>query len=197
MEPAAKGQFRVSNFESRIEFAIRNSQFAIAPSGVTLLEILVAMLILGLVTGGIFTAFVFARRTNVRSEGELIGYNHVNSILEQVRLATGGPSPGGLPLLAPGVYVDTRMVSPPLGATPHPSLDLPPDFAARYQTNQGRTPEPTWEKHGDGMVMVVEDHNTDLDEDKKKGLKFSATGTPPDLYRVRVYLKKSTPTATP
>lgn len=175
--------------------------------GMTLLEILIGMLILGLVTGGIFTAFVFGRRVNIRSETELAGYASVQAVMEQVRLSVGGTSPGGLPQTSPGVYVDTRMVDTarPPGATAISALDLPADFSAKYQTNQGRTPAATWPDHADGMVMVVEkaDENAngiadeDLDGDGKVGLDFNPPATPPgktDLYRVRIYLRKTTPT---
>ena len=176
-------------------------------SGVTLLEILIGMLILGLVTGGIFTAFVFGRRVNIRSETELAGYNSVQAVMEQVRLSVGGNSPGGLPKTTPGVYVDTRMLASaqPPGATAISALDLPADFSAKYQTNQGRTPVATWADHADGMVMVVEkaDENgngiadEDLDGDGKIGIGFNLPAPPPggktDLYRVRIYLRKTTP----
>ncbi len=178
--------------------------------GMTLLEILIGMLILGLVTGGIFTAFVFGRRVNIRSETELVGYTCLQAAMEQIRLSVGGSSPGGLPQTSPGVYVDTRMLAsalPRAGAVAISALDLPADFSAKYQTNQGRTPAEGWPTHADGMVMIVEkaDENAngiadeDLDGDGKVGLDFNPPATPPgktDLYRVRLYLRKTTPTTT-
>ena len=188
------------------------------PSGVTLLEILIGMLILGLVTGGIFTAFVFGRRVNIRSETELVGYTCLQATMEQVRLSVGGNSPGGLPKSTPGVYVDDKLANAgafvggsfktPPGAgvpkdgsgnpiVPNP-LNLPPEFQTKYQTNPGTAND--WNNHGDGMVMVVEksgENNNgiadeDLDADGKIGLDFNGDRKT-DLYRVRLYLKKTTP----
>ncbi len=170
-------------------------------AGVTLLEILMGMLILALVSGGIFTAFVFGRRVNYRSESELMAYNAVQSVLEQLRLAVQGASPGGLPQLAPGIYVDQKMgnagpfasQSPaffsPAGSTPLAALNLPADFQTRYQTDPGTAANFT--SHGDGIVMVVEG-NTDLDGDGFTGLDFNADGQT-DEYRVRLWVKKTTP----
>ena len=163
--------------------------------GVTLLEILVGMLVLGLVAGGIFTAFVFGRRVTLRSESELVGYNWLQAVAEQLRLSVGSAGPEGLPKLAPGVYVDEKMKntagwhSPP-GSAALAVLNLPAEFQAKYQTGPGTADNFT--NHGDGVVMVVEDQTADLDGDGKRGLDFNADGQT-DLFRVRLYIKKTTP----
>ncbi|MBI3616292.1 MAG: type II secretion system protein [Candidatus Omnitrophica bacterium] len=171
----------------------------------TLLEILLAMVILGLVASGIFSVFVFGRRVSFRSESELVGINWLQAVADQLRLSVGGTGPAGLPKLAPGVYVDQKLgnsgpfasqrppFKPPTAtATARVELDLPAEFQARYQTAPGTAND--FSNHGDGVVMVVEDHVTDLDGDGKKGLDFNGDGQT-DLYRVRLYIKKTTPAA--
>ncbi|MBI3333285.1 MAG: prepilin-type N-terminal cleavage/methylation domain-containing protein [Candidatus Omnitrophica bacterium] len=161
-------------------------------AGLTLLEILLAMLILALVTGGIFTAFVFGRRTGYRSESELIAAASIQGVAEELRLAVSGDSPTGL-TLSPGLYVDEYMVAPPAGANTLAALDMPPDWRAKYQTNAGRTPAPTMADHGDGRMAVVEELS-DLDGDGLAGIDFNGDGEA-DLRRVRVRLRWTTPSA--
>jgi len=160
----------------------------------TLLEILVAMVVLGLVASGIFAAFVFGRRVSFRSESELMGANWLQAVAEQLRLSVGGNSPGGLPQLSPGVYVDEKMKTTgwhsPSGSTALSALNPPTDFQDRYQTDPGT--EDDFTKHGDGVVLVVEDHTEDKDSDGKQGLDLDGDGQT-DLYRVRLVLKKTTP----
>ena len=61
------------------------------------------MLILGLVTGGIFAAFVFARQVSYRSEAEILAQSFTQQLAEQLRLRMGGT--GNMPI-DPGVYFD-------------------------------------------------------------------------------------------
>ncbi len=62
------------------------------------------MLVLGLVTGGIFATFLFSRRVSYRTEAEMMAQDMAHQVAEQIRLAVGG-QPGGLPL-TPGVWLD-------------------------------------------------------------------------------------------
>ena len=156
--------------------------------GVTLLEVLVAMIILGLVTGGIFTAFVMGRRVTVRSEGELAAAQLVSATLEKLRL------PSALP--GPGIYVDDFMATPPAGAQRLALLNFPGEppesaFRLRFMTNAGRTPQPTLADHGDGCLLMVEG-DTDLDGDGLKGTDVNSDATV-DLNRVKVRVKFTSP----
>jgi len=141
------------------------------------------------------TAFVSARRFGYQSEARLTATNSIQESMEEARLAVGVPSPGGMSL-NPGVYVDQKLgtapFKPPPGAIPLATLDMPAEWQARYQTNPGT--DNTWDKHGDGRVMVVEDHLTDRDGDGLTGSDFDGDGQV-DLYRVKVRLRWSTPTA--
>lgn len=172
--------------------------------GVTLLEILMAMVVMALITSGIFTAFVFGRRVSWRTEGELLAQHYTAQVAEELRLAVTGPSPSGL-VLTPGIYVDQRMrnegpfngVPPtfvfPVGATGLAALNLPDTFRTKYQTNPGSgTGSVT--NHGDGRMMVVEDHVTDRDGDGKKGFDFNVDNIA-DMVRVKVKIQYSTPNA--
>ena len=184
-------------------------------AGVTLLEIVMAMLILALVTGGIFTAFVFGRRVNWRTEGELLAQNYTSQVAEDLRLAINGASPATGLRLVPGVYVDDTLGNNPFSAPPgaqvprdgagnpiNPNpLNFPPEFRARYQTNPGTAR--TWTQHGDGRIMIIEggvDTNgngnpvddNDLDGDGQVGFDFDRNGTT-DMHRVRVKVQWSTP----
>ena len=150
-------------------------------SGVTLLEVLMAMMILGMVTGGIFTAFVFARQVSYRSTSQLVALGMMRGTAEQLRSGAVG--------LSPGVYADDFMQNPPTGSTRLSSLNFTPEFRARYQTDPGTAP--TFAGHGDGRLMIVEG-NTDLDGDGKKGVNVTG-GTNVDLYRVRVKVKWTPP----
>lgn len=145
------------------------------------MEIIIAMVILGLVATGIMNAFAFSRRLTHRSRSELASMGMVEEISEQLRTAVGvvqGTPPNELPdtlpnglTLRPGVYVDRNMLvtARPLGAVtlPNPNpedlpdpLRLPDDFQ-RFLTNQGRTPAANWRDHADGRVLVVEDAPVD------------------------------------
>lgn len=161
-----------------------------ATAGATLVETIVAMVVIGLVAAGILSAFVFSRRLTHRSGGELSTMGFVEEISEQLRAAPVN----GL-TLNPGVYVDTNMLSTarPPGAGTLAALDLPAAFQLRYQTNQGRTPAATWADHADGRVLVVEGA-TDLDGDGLVGIDLSnpADGVI-DLRRVRVKVRFTTP----
>ena len=192
-------------------------------AGVTLLEIVMAMLILALVTGGIFTAFVFSRRVNWRTEGELLAQNYSAQVAEDLRLAVAGASPSGLRLAA-GVWVDDKLANagafagqnppfiPPPGAdvprdgagnpiNPNP-LNFPAEFAARYQTNPGTAAN--WTQHGDGRIIVVEgfsdvDGNgtatiAENDLDGDGQVGFDFDGDrATDMHRVRVKVQWATP----
>ena len=166
--------------------------------GATLLEILIAMVIIGMVAGGIMTAFVFSRRVSWRSGTELSAASFVQDVTDGLRQAVSNPIPGGL-TLAPGIYVDEGMQNPPAGSTPLAALNFPAEFL-RFQTNPGTAP--TLAGHGDGRLMVVEqaDENgngitdEDLDGDGRIGQDFDGDGVT-DLRRVRVRVRWTTPTS--
>lgn len=173
-------------------------------AGVTFLEIIIAMLILGLVTAGVFTAFVFGYRVNLRAEGELMARNYSSQTMEQLRLSVSGVNPNGGLVLQPGVWVDDKLFGfpnkPPNAVLPtdargnllNPNpLNLPADFAAKYQTNRGTASD--WTNHGDGRILIIEDASVNLDDDPQKGLNFTGTAGNTDIYRVKVKVKWSTP----
>jgi len=178
------------------------------------------MLLLGIITGGIFTAFVFSRRVSFRSEADLQSIALAQGMVDELRLAVGGAGPNGLSL-APGINVDDAMQNPPAGAdtdpdnnpaTPNP-LNLPPAFQTKYQTTAGyldtdptvQNSPPNLRTHGDGRVLVVEEGfdavrdgvftpnlAQDLDGDGLTGVDFDDDGTT-DLRRVRLSIRWTTP----
>ncbi len=178
-------------------------------AGATLLEIVIAMMVIGLVAAGIMKSFVTSRRLSHRSGSELSTMGLVEEVSEQLRAAAQAPLPNGL-TLARGVYVDDFMLAGarPPGAVVLPApnpLNLPADFRARFQTNQGRTPAATWVDHADGRVYVVEDgvdangngtidpgELDDLDGDGLTAIDFDGR-FPVDLRRVRVKVRFTTP----
>ena len=164
-------------------------------AGATLLEILVAMLVIGLVATGIITAFIFSRRMTWRSGTELSSSGLVTETAEALRGAVGGALANGLSL-APGVYADQNMQNRPAGATPIAGLNLPADFQARFQTDPGTGGSTVAAaNHGDGRLVVVEE-GADLDGDGQTGLDVSAPADGVvDLRRVRVRLKWTSPTS--
>ena len=160
-------------------------------SGATLLEILMAMVVIGLVAGGMLTAFVFSRRITWRSGTELSGAGLINETADGLRAAISGGGGGGLSLV-PGVYVDQNMVNPPTGATTQAALNFPNDFL-RFQTDPGTGTTIIPATHGDGRLVVVEDL-VDRDGDTLSGLDFDGDGQA-DLRRVRVRVKWTSPTS--
>ena len=170
-------------------------------AGTTLLEILVAMLVIGLVATGILTAFIFSRRVTWRSSTELSSSGLMTETIEAMRTAVNEDLANGLSL-KPNIYSDTAMLNSPAPAdTTHriAGLDLPPDFQ-RFLTNDGTGPNlgdtnnDGNPDHGDGRLVVVEE-GVDLDGDGQAGLDVS---NPPDgiidLRRVRVRVKWTSPT---
>lgn len=166
-----------------------------AQRGATLLEIIVAMVIIGMVAGGILTAFVFSRKVTWRSGTELTGAGLVQQTADRLRgvvNAGAGGGAGGL-TLAPGIYADPNMQNVPPGtnATRPARLALPADFT-RFLTDAGANPSNiNAGNHGDGQLVVVEGL-ADLDGDNLAGLDFNNDGQP-DLRRVRVRVKWTTP----
>jgi len=74
---------------------------------VTLLEIIVAMTILGLVAGGIFAALAFGQRVTTASESRLVATEAAQETLERLRMSIGtatlnaGTYPVALPAGSP------------------------------------------------------------------------------------------------
>ena len=174
-------------------------------AGATLLEILVAMLVIGLVATGIITAFVFSRRVTWRSSTELSGSGFTVEVTESLRRAINAPQatlPNNGLSLKPGVYVDQNMQNPPAGATAIQGLNFPPDFQAKFQKDTGTAGATVAAaNHGDGRMVIVEkaDENgngiadEDLDGDGQIGLDFNGDQKT-DLERVRVRIKWTSPT---
>ena len=165
-------------------------------TGTTLLEILVAMLVIGLVATGIVTAFIFTRRMTWRSGTELSSASLVTEVAEGLRGAAAGPLPNGL-TLTPGIYVDQHMGTGggnvPAGATAIAGLNLPADFQ-RFLTDPGQGGATVAAaNHADGRMVVVEDTSADLDGDGQTGLDLDGNGTA-DLLRVRIRTKWTSPT---
>ena len=139
------------------------------------MEILLAMMILGLVTAGVFSAFVFSRQVGWRSGVQIMVENYCQGMAENLRLATGVNLPSGL-TLQPGYYVDTNMLSPPAAAngaaaTRLAALNLPQELQ-RFQT-----------KPGDGVYLYVEGLANDYDGDGQRGIDFNGDGQE-DVRRV-------------
>lgn len=88
--------------------------------GATLVELLAAMVVLGLASGGIFAAFYFSRQVSYRTEGKLIAQDYAHQVAEAIRLAIGG-QPGML--LVPGIYLDQNYDDDPKT----PAADDPPN----------------------------------------------------------------------
>lgn len=183
---------------------LRRAQERQRSAGATLLEILVAMLIIGLVATGIITAFIFSRRVSWRSGTELSGSSLVTEVAENLRSAVAAPLANGLSL-NPGIYVDEGMNDDggnvPAGAVEVPGLNLPNDFQ-RFLTSPGSAGATVAAgNHADGRLVVVEraDENgngiadEDLDGDGQVGLDLDGNGTT-DLRRVRIRVKWTTPT---
>jgi len=155
------------------------------------LEILVAMLVIGLVATGIVTAFIFSRKVTWRSSTELSGASLVTGMADELRAAVSGPTAAGL-TLQPGIYVDQNMQNPPATATPLAALNLPDNFL-RFQTDAGTAGSTVAaDNHGDGRLVVVENVGQDLDGDGQAGLDLNGDGTT-DLRRVRVRVKFTSP----
>ena len=165
------------------------------------MEILLAMTILAMVSGGFFTAFSVSRRIHWLSETQIMVQNHCQEMMEGFRSAVAGDIASG-PLkgltLQPGYYVDTKMPNPPnspSGAAPTrlAALNFPPDLQ-RFQTAAG-----------DGVYLYVEradekDANgnpspgTDYDGDGLKGVSFNINNNgKTDLRRVRVRVQWTVP----
>ncbi|MDO8729997.1 MAG: type II secretion system protein [Candidatus Omnitrophota bacterium] len=166
-------------------------------SGATLLEILVAMLIIGLVSTGLITAFIFGRRMTLRSGTELSGANLVQETTEILRTAgQAALPPAGELTLAPGVYVDENMDDDgsniPAGAVLLSGLNLPADFQ-RFLTDPGTGTSVAAANHGDGRLVIVEDAGDDFDGDGQGGISFDG-GATTALRRVRVRVKWTSPT---
>ncbi len=164
-------------------------------AGATLLEILIAMLIIGLVATGIITAFIFGRRVTWRSSTELSSSGLVTETAEALRGAINGPLANGLSLQV-GIYVDQHMDDAggfiPAGATQLAALNLwnnPTDPFKRFQVDKGTAA--TLSDHGDGRLVVVEGA-ADLDGDGAAGLDLNGD-TLIDLRRVRVRVKWTSP----
>lgn len=162
--------------------------------GATLMEIIIAMVVIGLVASGIVTAFVFSRRVTHRSGSELSAVGLVQQTTEALRGAVGGPIAGSdLTLANPGIYVDRNMQNRPVGSTQLAALDFPPEFA-RFQTTALNDPQQPAgvNNHGDGRIYIVEE-GADLDGDGFAGLDIS---NPPDgnvdLRRVKVRIQWTT-----
>ncbi|GEM_PF-3489206 len=169
-------------------------------AGATLLEILVAMLVIGLVATGIITALIFGRRVTWRSGSELSGAGLVTETAEALRGAIGGTMTNKLSL-TPGIYSNATMQNSPApndAAHRLAALNPPADFQ-RFLTNNGTGPNlgdtnaDGQPDHGDGRVVVVEDITADLDGDGQRGLDLNGDGTT-DLRRVRVRVKFTSPT---
>ena len=173
--------------------------------GATMLEVLVAMLVIGLVATGIVTAFIFSRQVTWRSSTELSSAGLVREVAEALRSAVSRPIAAGPKAgltLAPGVYRDDNMPNPPAGAVTLPvggggvnPLNLPVDFR-RFQDPASGVAGATVAaaNHGDGRLVVVEDAGEDRDGDGQSGLDLDGDGVT-DLRRVRIRLKFTSPTS--
>ena len=179
--------------------------------GATLLEVIIAMVIIAMVAAGSMSAFVFGRQVTWRSGTELSAAGLTKQTIDALRMAVGANAPNGLSL-QPGIYVDPGMGNAPVvggnNPIPLPALSFPVEFV-RFQTNGGTAA--TINGHGDGRLVVVEnspqDNNpangqidpaelqaVDLDGDGLAGIDFDGDGVT-DLRRVRVRVRWTSPSA--
>ncbi len=110
--------------------------------GFTLLEIIIAMTILGIIASGVFSAFVFGRRVTTSSQSRLLALELVQQTTEQLRAAIPtGIALDGLRLPA-GTYTSAN--PPPTGQTYLPALAVTDAFLLRmgvvrqYTVRNGR-----------------------------------------------------------
>lgn len=171
-------------------------------AGATLLEILVAMLVVGLVATGLITAFVFSRRMTWRSNTELSAAGLVIETTEALRNAVANSLS-----LTPGIYSDARMLNSPapndaahrLTALNFPGIPNDPDVVlrdfTRFQTDGGVAGATVAAaNHGDGRLVVIENAGDNFDGDGQSGISFDG-GATTALRRVRVRIKWTSPTA--
>ena len=189
-----------------------------ADRGATLLEIIIAMVIIAVVAAGIMNAFVFSRQVTWRAGTELSGAGLTRQTVDELRQAITAPLPNGL-TLQPGIYVDQVLGNAgngaPVGSIPAAGLNFPAEFT-RFQVTTNRNPDPQAANtprlagHGDGRVVVVEnapvDSNgngtidpnelaaVDLDGDGQAGQDLNGDGIT-DLRRVRVRVRWTSPTS--
>lgn len=176
-----------------------NRRGAMRNKGVTLLEILMAMLILGMVTGGIFTAFVFSRQVSYRSTSQLIALGMARGTAEQLRAGTISLTEGidldpdlhvrlGSPATIGGLSAADRTglgigagapASTPVRS--NTNLALPPDFKQRYIVDRY-----------DGRIAFIEGNN-DLNGDSKAGIDVDGNAATKELLRVQVKVKWTPP----
>ncbi len=163
----------------------------VGQEGATLMEIIIAMVVIGLVSSGIVTAFVFSRRVTHRSGSELSAVGLAQETTEALRGAVAAPLANGLTLTVPGIYVDQNMQNRPAGSTQVAGLNFPAEFT-RYQTAALADPgQPAGvNNHGDGRIYIVEE-GADLDGDGFSGLDVDNSGTI-DLRRVKVRIQWTT-----
>lgn len=175
--------------------------------GATLLEIIIAMLVIGMVASGILTAFVFSRRVTHRSGSELQGAAQIQQTADSLRGAIAAPMANGLSLNA-GIYHSPGMQNPPAGSNAVAGLALPADFQRFLTDALGDPALPAGiNNHGDGRLVIVE-IGADLDGDGiwpgmdgdpvtpgvQPALDFNGDNQP-DLRRVRVRIQWHTPNA--
>ncbi len=177
-------------------------------AGVTLLEIIIAMLLITMVATGIMAAFVFGRRVTLRSGAEMAFEGLATQVAEDLRLATDGDSPNLLIPLEEGIYYGTDVVGGPPVPADHllPALEFPVirnaagnirgDSPSRFRVRAGDgTLQAVLADACDGRFVIIEEV-TDLDGDGETGSDFSvpADGVT-DLRRVRIIVNFTTPTA--
>jgi len=164
-------------------------------AGVTLLEIIIAMLLITMVATGIMAAFVFGRRVTLRSGAEMTFDALATQVAEDLRLATAGNSPNLNIPLAEGIYHGTDVVNGPPGATTIAALNFPAGMV-RFLTRDGNgTLAAVLTDNCDGRFVIIEEV-TDLDGDGVAGNDLSnPVDGVTDLRRVRVIVNFTTPTA--
>lgn len=127
--------------------------------GTTLLEILIAMTILGILAAGIFGAFVFSRRVSASSSGRLIATEFAQQTAEHLR------GSGGTAALTAGNHTQALPAGNPL---------QPFAGTRTYRVRNGKfnptTGAVTWSPNAQGQVQndadgrPINDTNYDLKE---------------------------------
>jgi type II secretory pathway pseudopilin PulG len=169
-------------------------------AGVTLLEVLMAMLILGMVTGGIFTAFVFARQVSYRSTSQLVALGMMRGTAEQLRAGTISLTEGidldpdlhtllGSPATIGNLSATDRTglgigagAPASIPVRSNTNLALPADFKSRYIVDRY-----------DGRIAFIEGNN-DLNGDGKAGVDTDGNAATKELLRVQVKVRWTPPT---
>lgn len=114
--------------------------------GTTLLEILVAMTILGILVSGVFGAFVFGQRVAASSSGRLVALKFAQQTVEELRGA------GGTARLTAGTHTDPDFAAVTAG-TPLAPFHPVRQYVVRNGKFNATTGQLVWSPNALGQVV--------------------------------------------